>query len=241
MSEWAAKRFWTETMVVPQDGGFGIELDGRPVRTPAKAGLVVPSEAMAQAVAAEWDAQGEKIDPSHMPMTRSANAALDKVIPQQAEVAAMLCEYGSTDLLCYRAESPAALVARQAEAWDPLLDWAREALEAPLTTAAGVMYVAQPETSLAALRRAVDGLDAFELTALHDLVSLSGSLVIGLAAARAHQSAPELWPMSRIDETFQAEQWGVDEEAAAAEAVKRQAFEHSAEFLRLHREGGPEG
>ena len=130
MTGWKRKRFWKQARVVADGDGFAVELDGRPVRTPAKAALRLPGRAMAQAIAAEWDAQEDEIAPATMPFTRTANAAIDKVTPQRAEVAAMLAAYGDSDLLCYRADRPAELVRRQAESWDPALDWAATALGA---------------------------------------------------------------------------------------------------------------
>lgn len=233
MSGWKAKRFWQAASVVPEGAGWGVRLDGRAVRTPAKAALVVPTEAMAQAIAAEWDAQAGEVAPATMPVTRAANSAVDKVTPQFDGVAAMLADYGGTDLLCYRAEGPEPLVARQAAAWDPLLDWAAREFGAPLTVGRGVVPVAQPAGSLERLAAAVRAHDAFRLTALHDLVAISGSLVIGLAVARGRLSAAEGWAASRIDETWQAELWGADAEAAEAETVKRAAMAEAARFLAL--------
>ena len=230
MSEWAPKRFWKLTEVRPEGAGFTVTLDGRPVRTPAKAPLIVPSLAMAEAIAAEWDAQVETVDPREMPVTRGANAAIDKVRIQHDEVAELLAAYGDSDLLCYRADSPEALVARQAEAWDPLLDWLEEAFGVRLTVQSGVMYVAQPPAALARLRAEVHGMTDFELAGFHDLVSLSGSLVLGLAATRDLRPVEELWALSRVDETWQAEHWGVDEEAAEDEAVKRDSFLNAKRF-----------
>lgn len=232
---WAPKRFWTEARAEPAEGGFAVHLDGRAVRTPAKAPLVVPSRAMAEAIAAEWQAQETVVDPRSMPVTRSANSAIDKVIPQFDAVAEMLAAYGDSDLLCYRAESPAELAARQAEAWDPLLAWAGTALGAPLEPRAGIAHRPQPPESLAALDGAVRALTAFELTALHDLVGISGSLVIGLATVHGHLPAEELWPLARVDEDWQQRLWGVDEEAAAAAEDARTAFLHAARFHALCR------
>lgn len=230
MSEWAPKRFWKVASVSEGPEGFGVTLDGRAVRTPAKAQLIVPTRTMAEAIAAEWDAQGDHVDPRTMPATRGANAAIDKVTVQHAEVADMLAAYGATDLLCYRAESPAELIARQAEQWDPLLDWLEETYGARLVTSVGVMHVAQTDEALARLTREVHALSAFELAAFHDLVSLSGSLVIGLAATRDAWPIEELWAVSRLDEDWQAEQWGVDEEAAEVAAIKRESFLNAKRF-----------
>lgn len=235
MSEWKAKRFWKAADVVPEDGGYGIALDSRPVRTPAKAPLIVPTRALAEAIAAEWDAQDEVIDPGTMPCTRSANAALDKVHHQHAAVARMISEYGDADLLCYRATAPAELVARQSAQWDPLLDWADSVLGARLRPRAGVMHAPQDAAALENLRGEVYAQDNFALTALHDLVSLSGSLIIGLAAMRDQQDIDNLWKISRLDEIWQIELWGEDEEASAAAAHKAEAFLHAKRFFDLSR------
>jgi len=231
MSEWAPKRFWKVTEVTEDATGFGVALDGRPVKTPAKAPLTVPTRALADAIAAEWDAQGDKVDPRTMPVTRGANAAIDKVTVQHAEVADMLAAYGDSDLLCYRADGPDSLCARQADQWDPLLDWLEATFGVRLTVQTGVMHVAQPEEAQARLRAEVHALNAFELAGFHDLVSLSGSLVIGLAAARDERPIEALWALSRLDETWQAEQWGVDEEAAEIETAKRESFLNAKRFL----------
>lgn len=227
------KRFWKDATVLEAPGGFTVVLDARPIKTPAKAALVVPTGAMAQAIADEWQAQGDQIDPQSMPMTRSANAAIDKVQTQFDEVAGLITAYAETDLLCYRAVSPVELVARQAAAWDPLLAWssARWGIEWQVT--AGIMPVAQAPETLAVLRAHVTGFTPFELTAFHDLVAMSGSLVIGLAVTEGHAPADALWDVSRIDEAWQAELWGADDEAEATAALKRAAFSHAAQFLRL--------
>lgn len=235
MSEWTLKRFWSAASFAEAEGGWQILLDSKPVRTPAKAALVVPTRALAEAIAVEWDAQDEAVDPLSMPLTRSANAAIDKVTPQFDEVAALIGEYGGADQLCYRAEGPDALIQRQAEAWDPLLDWAASGLKAPLAMTTGVMHTQQPVSSLQALGARVRALSPFELTALHDLVGLSGSLIIGLAVLDEVLAPEELWRRSRIDETWQQEQWGIDEEAAAAAALKRQDFLHAVRFIGLVR------
>lgn len=230
MSEWAPKRFWKTTEVVENPDGFGVTLDGRPVRTPAKAPLIVPSRALAEGIAAEWDAQEDKVDPRTMPVTRGANAAIDKVTVQHAEVAELLIAYGDSDLLCYRAESPVELIARQADGWDPLLDWLESVYGVRLQVQTGIMPVAQPAEVQQTLGAVVHGMSAFELAAFHDLVSLSGSLVLGLAATQDARPIETLWALSRIDETWQAQQWGVDDEAAQAEAVKHESFLNAKRF-----------
>ncbi|MDU8912225.1 ATP12 family chaperone protein [Aestuariicoccus sp. MJ-SS9] len=232
---WTAKRFWKTAEVAPAEGGWTVTLDTRPVRTPAKSALVVPTRALAQAVAAEWAAQDKVIDPLSMPYTRSANAAIDKVAVQQPEVADMLAAYGDSDLLCYRADSPEELVSRQAAAWDPLLDWAAQDLGARLEPRTGIMHTPQDPDALARLSGQVHALTAFELAGFHDLVAISGSLILGFAVARKRLSAEAAWDISRIDEHWQEEQWGEDDEAKTMAAHKREAFEHADRFFALSR------
>lgn len=225
MAGWNTKRkFWKETSVSQGEDGFAVLLDGRGLKTPAKTPVVVPTETIAQAIAAEWDAQVEEIDPLTMPVTRWANAALDKVALQHAEVADMLAEYGGTDLLCYRADNPQELVNRQAELWDPVLDWAAETLGARLVPVQGVMFQSQDDSALEHLRTRVHGFSNFEMSAFHDLVSLSGSLILGFAAVENLRPIDELWALSRVDELWQEEQWGRDEEAHELAEIKKAAF-----------------
>ncbi|MDC0738346.1 ATPase [Cognatishimia sp. SS12] len=233
MSNWEVKkRFWSAAGYRESDSGYVIELDGRGLKTPAKTPVVVPSKALAEAIVAEWQAQGDEIDPLALPYTRTANSALDKVTPQHAAVADMLAEYGGTDLLCYRAEAPEGLVARQAAAWDEVLDWAAETLGARLKSTAGVMFLEQDAAALAALREQVHALSPFELAAFHDLVSLTGSLVLGFAATREFLPSEDIWQRSRVDEAWQEEQWGKDEEATSLAETKRQAFLHAYDFYK---------
>ena len=231
MADWKAKRFWKEVSVTEAGDGFAVLLDTRPLKTPAKADLVVPTRLLADMVADEWRAQEGEIDPNVMPVTRGANAAIDKVRIQHGEVADLLADYGDADLLCYRAESPEELAQRQADGWDPLLDWASNVLSAPLAVRHGIMHAPQDATSLRLLRARVHGLSDFELAAFHDLVSLSGSLILAFAVAERHLDAETAWGLSRIDETYQAELWGEDEEAAEAAEIKRQAFFNAAAFF----------
>lgn len=235
MSGWKAKRFWKEANVVSDATGYTVELDGRPVRTPAKAALSLPTRAMAEAVAAEWDAQEDEVRPDTMPVTRAANAAIDKVRVQFDEVAKMIADYGDSDLLCYRAAEPQELVRRQAEAWDPLLEWAERRHGSRLVPVTGVIHAPQDAQALRALARQVEAMDPFRLTALHDLVALSGSLVIGLAAVEDFADMATLWRLSRIDETWQEEQWGVDEEARAKAVAKENEFFAAKRFHDLAR------
>lgn len=233
MSAWKAKRFWKEATVEAVAGGFTVRLDGRPVKTPAKTLLVVPTLALAEAIADEWDAQSGLVKPETMPFTRSANSALDKIVPQFDAVVALLAAYGGTDLLCYRAIGPGSLVARQAAAWDPLLDWSADALGARLVATAGVMHIAQEPASLARLQALVASFSPFRLAAFHDLVAISGSLILALAVTRGRLSAAEAWTLSRIDEAWQIEQWGEDEEATASEAVREADFLQAGRFYAL--------
>ena len=235
MSAWSARRFWTTASAVPVDGGYTVHLDARAVRTPLKAPLVVPTLALAEAIAAEWQAQDTKVNPDTMPFTRTANSAIDKVAPQMDEVAGMLAAYGGSDLLCYRAEGPPDLVARQAEAWDPILIWALEVLGADLVVTQGVMHVEQPAESLSRLHERVAAMTAFELAAFHDLVAISGSLVLALAVTEGRVTADEAWTLSRVDEDWQISLWGEDEEAAEVAARKRAAVLQADRFYRLCR------
>lgn len=231
MSEWQAKKFWTEVSVEPAGGGYAVRLDGRAIRTPAKAELVLPTIEFAKWVAREWDAQIDKIDPETMPATRTANAAIDKVATQKTEVADMLAAYGDSDLLCYRASSPAELVARQAEIWNPFLDWAAHRLGARLQPREGVVHRPQNPDEIARLSSRVHALSNFELAAFHDLVSLSGSLILGFAAAYEFSPVKELWTVSRLDEIWQEQQWGEDAEAGSLSAQKCAAFLHAAKVF----------
>ena len=233
MSDWKAKRFWKAAEVVPVEEGFTVELDGRPIRTPAKNALAMPTRAMAETVAAEWMAQKDIIDPRTMPATRTVNAAVDKVAPQHSEVADMLAAYGDADLLCYRADAPDELVARQEAAWGPYIDWARDTLGVDLALRTGIMHSPQDPEALAELSRRTHALGNFELAAFHDLVSLSGSLVLGFATAMDAGEAEEIWQLSRLDELWQIEQWGADDEAEALAEVKRQSFLHAKRMFDL--------
>jgi len=230
MAEWKLKRFWNAATVEQTDDGFAVLLDGRSVKTPAKAGLIVPSKALAEKIASEWDAQEGDVNPEIMPFTRAANAAIDKVTHQFVEVADLIAAYGENDLLCYRAATPQELVDRQAAAWDPILDWANDVYGVRLATGQGVMHIAQPPSAIERLTQEVHALSPFQLTAFHDLVSLTGSLVLGFAIVNNRLGADAAWDVSRIDEIWQAEHWGQDEEALDLAETKRQALLSAAEF-----------
>ena len=231
MSEWKQKRFWTKVDVVTVEDGFAVQLDGRGVKTPAKASLVLPTKALADAVAAEWEAQEDEVNPNLMPFTRSANAAIDKVSIQHGEVADMLAAYGDADMLCYRASDPVELVERQTQQWDPVLAWAATELGAQLEIRKGIMHVAQAEEPLKNLSDRTHAFSNFELAAFHDLVSLSGSLILGFAAAYDAVPVEEIWLKSRLDELWQEEQWGPDEEAQETSDVKKASFLHAKSFF----------
>jgi len=231
----ALKRFWTEVTVGPTDGGFEVLLDGRSIKTPAKTAFVTPTRALAEAVAEEWDGQGEAMNPVAMPMTRYVNSTIDGIIPRRGEIIGMVAAYGESDLLCYRAEHPDALVARQADRWDPLLSWARERYDAPMILASGVMPVTQPGPSVERLTAAVATHDDFALASLHDLVAISGSLVLGLAVSEKRLAQNEALALSRLDDEWQIEQWGVDEEAARVAAHKADEFAAAARLMDLCR------
>ena len=235
MTAWAAKRFWTKATGQPAEGGFTVHLDDRPVRTPAKAPLIVATEALAWAIAAEWDAQDGLIKPESMPLTRATNSAIDKVAPLRAAVIAELAGYGGTDLLCYRAEAPEPLVTRQAAHWDPLIDWAATALHAPLIVTYGITPVQQPQTSLDRLHAKVAACSNAQLSGLHDLVAISGSLVLALAVTSGRLDPSEAFALSRLDNIWQAEHWGSDEEEAKTEALRQAAFVQAHRFFALCR------
>ena len=233
MADWAAKRFWKEAHVVPEGTGWQVLLDTRTIKTPAGAPLVLPTQPLAGAIAAEWDAQDDAIDPRTMPMTRTANSAIDKVTPQKRAVVSILSDYGATDLLSYRADGPRALMMRQSQLWDPILDWAASDLGARLAVTEGVMPVPQDGAALDRLTAPMLGMSAFQLAAFHDLVALSGSLVLAHAVTHGVHSPSETWDLSRLDEDYQAEHWGEDEEARHAANRKRTAFLDAHRFWAL--------
>jgi len=230
MTGWVRKRFWTEVSVAEAEGGFAILLDGRGVKTPAKSSLVVPTIAFAEIIAEEWRAQAEAINPASMPATRAANAAIDKVRGQMDEVAGLISDYGDSDQVCYRADAPDTLVAKEAEAWDPITDWAAHRYGVRPILCAGVVHKPQPALLLESLRADVAQLTAFELTCFHDLVANSGSLLIALAVIDRFDTPEALWTASRVDEDWQIAQWGTDEEAEALTAERKCAFLNAARF-----------
>jgi chaperone required for assembly of F1-ATPase len=208
-------------------------LDGRPARTPRKRALDLPGRALAEAVAAEWAAQGERMDPVTMPLTRLVNSAIDGVRGREHEVAADIVRYAGSDLVCYRAGHPDGLVARQQAAWDPVLAWAAAELGVRLVFGEGLMPVAQPTRALEAVAATLGPLDAFRLTALHVMTTLTGSCLIALAHARGRLPLEEAWCAAHIDEDWQAEQWGIDHEAAARRAHRLVEMQAASRLLAL--------
>ena len=226
------KRFYKEAAATP---ARGIALDGRPVRTPGKALLTAPTDALADAIAAEWRAQGEEIDPRSMMFTGLANAAIDRVAGDPATFAAGLSSYGESDLLCYRAESPQALVSRQADDWDPLLDWAAKRYDVTFTIVSGIMHTHQPAATIERLAAVTIARDSFALAGLFPLVTISGSLIAALAISEEAFDADVVWDAVTVDERWQVENWGEDNLAAEAQALRRRDFMAGAHFLQLLR------
>jgi chaperone required for assembly of F1-ATPase len=227
------RRFYKHAAARPGEAGHHILLDERPVKTPARQPLAVPSERLAQAIAEEWEAQGEKIDARSMPLTGLANAALDRVAADKEAFARGLALYGESDLLCYRADAPAGLVARQSELWDPLLAWARRRFDINFEIVSGIMHRPQPQNTIQQLAQAVAARDAFELAALSPLVTIGGSLVLALALAEGEIDLETAWSAATLDEQWQLEQWGADAEAEKALETRRRDFEAGYRFLQL--------
>ena len=237
------KRFYKAAGVAVDGGRFALALDGRPALTPARNRLAVPSQDLARAMADEWSAQGEVIEPAGMPLTRIVNSALDGVAGQMQTVGAEVAKYAQSDLLCYRAGSPQNLVAEQAAAWDPVLAWVRQAHGARFILAEGVMHVAQPEAALAAVRRAIDEVVAtgeaapLRLAALHTVTTWTGSALLALAVAQGHLSAADAWRVAHVDEDFQMRAWGEDMESLARRAQRWTQMKAAAQILEFLQEG----
>ncbi len=229
------KRFYKEVSTAPEGEGVAVLLDDKPIRTPAKAKLSVPSQALAEAIAEEWRAQGERIDPETMRLTKLANSAIDGVRGREAAVLDDLIAFAGSDLLCYRADAPEGLIAKQTEHWDPVLAWAKQGLGAPLNLAQGIVPVAQPQASLDRLRERLTGLDAFTLAALHVMTSLTGSALLAFAVAMKRLTPNQAWAAAHVDEDWQISQWGEDAEAGARRARRRQEFDAACRMLDLLR------
>jgi chaperone required for assembly of F1-ATPase len=227
------KRFYKSADVTEAPEAFGVSLDGKPVRTPAKLPLAVPTRALAAAIACEWLAQGETIDPRTLPLTRLASIALDLVAPRREAVIAEVAKYAGTDLVCYRAEHPPGLAERQHATWQPLVDWAALRFDAPLAVTAGVLPVAQPETTLRAFEAAVAAHDTHRLAALHLATAASGSLVVALALVEGRIDAEAAFASAELDESYEIERWGEDAEQARRRAGLKEDIALVARFVAL--------
>jgi chaperone required for assembly of F1-ATPase len=231
----APKRFYQAVSIASTDEGWQVLLDGRGVKTPKRMALLLPTKSLAEAIAAEWDAQVGSIDPRTMPLTRLANTTLDGVTGREEAVADEIVSYAANDLLCYRAERPDDLVRLQRERWDPLLAWAREHLHAELTPTVGIMPVSQPEEAVARLRQAVVALDACALAAAHVMTTLTGSAVLALAHIHGRLALDDAWNAAHLDEDFQIGRWGKDAEAMARRAVRLAEMTAASRFFHASR------
>jgi chaperone required for assembly of F1-ATPase len=226
------KRFYKDVSLAAQDGGHAVLLDGRSVKTPSGNGLTLPTEKLATAIAAEWQGQGEEIVPISMPLLRLANTVIDGVAANRDEVIGAILRFGENDLICYRAHQPPELHARQKAGWDPLLDWVAQTHGARMRIAEGLTHVDQPAEALAALRQVLEKFDAFTLGALHVIASITGSTVLALAVADGFLSGPRAFELSRIDESYQADKWGEDAEAARRTAALAHELDKAVELIR---------
>ena len=227
------KRFYRDVASEATDGGHLVTLDGRTVRTPNRAILKLPTAVLASAVADEWAAQEEKVDPGAMPLTKLANTAIDRVTGREPDVATDVIGFAKTDLLCYRADGPAELARRQSAGWDPVLDWAAERFGARLAVTTGIVPVAQPDAAIAVFFDSILGEEAFALTALHVAASVMGSLILALGLRNRRLTAEEAFGLSEIDDAFQAEHWGWDGEATRRREYRKQEVADAAHFLML--------
>lgn len=227
------KRFWKQVSVAEEGEGWGVRLDGKPLRTPARAPLLVPSEGLARAIADEWSEAGEEIDARAMPLTGLANAAIDRAAPAKGVFAEGLARYAEADLACYRSDNPEKLVERQTNSWDPLLAWARRRFDIDFVITSGVTHVAQPPATVERLAHQVAALDAFRLAALSPLVTIGGSLIAALAVMEGAMTPEQAWDVVSLDERWQLEQWGNDAEAEATLETRWRDFQSAARFLEL--------
>ena len=232
-----ARRFYKKAAAGPHENGFALFLDAKMVKTPGRKPLAVANREVADALAAEWDEQGERIDPFTMPVTRIVNAAIDRVAGEMTGVRAEIVKYAGTDLVCYRVEAPPSLLDAQDAAWSPLVAWAREALGARFVLATGVVPVRQEDGALTAINRAVAPFDVLPLTALSAVTTLTGSAVIALALARGRLSAEEAWSAAHVDEDWQISQWGRDEAAILARAFRWREMAAAALILQASETG----
>jgi len=227
------KRFYKTAGVTETPAGFGVALDDKPVRTPAKHPLVVPTRALAEAIAEEWLAEGETVDPKRLPLTRLASIALDLVAPRREAVVAEIAKYAGTDLVCYRAEQPVELAERQHAAWQPLIDWATLRFDAPLRVTVSILPVAQSPATLKAFEAAAAAYDSHRLAALHMATAACGSLVVALALVEGRIDAETAFVSAELDESYEIERWGVDAEQAKRRSGLREDIALAAHFVAL--------
>lgn len=226
------KRFYRDATHVAVDGGYAIHLDGRPVKTPGKATLLLPTDGLGAAVAAEWDAQEKEINPAVMPLTRIANSAQDAVSVRFAEVADDVTRFAGNDALCYRADDPESLVETQRRLWDPVVDWAGNLLGGRFVLIEGLIHAPQPEAVLSAFRQGIGTRTPLSLAALHTITSLTGSALLALALSENHLDPDSAWRAAHVEEDFNITRWGEDAEAARLRAYKRTEFDAAALVLR---------
>ena len=230
------KRFYKQVTVLPAESGYAIELDGRPVKTPARNMLQLPTEALAEAVSAEWNAQGEEIDPATMPLTALAEGALDQVANERDRIIELIAKFAESDMLYFWAdEHQQDLAAHQTEMWDPLLDWARSRYDISFNIIEGIIHESQPDETIARLTAAVEAQDNFALAAMLSLVGLTGSLIATLALVENAVDRDDLWPLVNLEELWQEQQWGADELAVAKRDRKEAEFRAAEQFLKLSR------
>ena len=227
------KRFWKSAQAIQNDGGWGVELDGRPLRTPARKPLSVPTQRLAEAIAGEWNAAEDNIDPRAMPLTGLANAAIDRVASDKKSFASGIAKYAQADLACYRAERSQGLIDAQAEHWDELLAWGRRRFDVDFRTTSGLLHVDQPPATVERLAHAVNALDPYRLAGLPPLVTIGGSLLAALGVLEEAFTPEWAWQAVSVDDRWQLEQWGSDEEAVAALANRERDFLAAAQFLKL--------
>lgn len=227
------KRFYKEVAVKDEGGRCALLLDGKPVKTPGKAALSLPAKALAEAIADEWRAQGDQIDPRTMPLTKLANSAIDGIEGRRQAVVDDIMAHARSDLLCYRASGPDGLVAAQAAHWDPVIAWAKDTLDAPLTLAQGIVHVTQADAAMDAIRTRIEGLDAFSLAALHVMTSLTGSALLSLAVALKRLTPEEAWNAAHVDEDWQAGKWGEDADAKDRREGRKLEFDAAVRALEL--------
>jgi chaperone required for assembly of F1-ATPase len=220
-------------------GPYGIALDGRTLKTPAKRDFVVPILALAEAIAAEWNGQGDWVDPDRMALTKLANTAIDRVWGSEQRIIDDVVAYAGTDLVCYRATEPEGLVQREGKAWDPVIEWAAEFFDAEFQTVEGVIHRMQEGAAMQAVRRYLAGLDAMRLCAIHNLASLTGSALITTALCEGFLEPEDAWRAAHVDEDWQIERWGRDEEAARRRAQNEEEFRQTVRFHNLLGENSP--